>query len=132
MVQLTEYLRELASTPQELLIQPVIKHQRLQHDKKIREEQELESGAILQAVLEQGKEGGEYPKPGNLVYVHVSIIPAVAEGVELSEHKEEVLWTTRADEGGSGQPLAFALEKGIRPPRAWEVALKCALGGEQA
>eukprot|EP00983_Pelagomonas_calceolata_P054272 1143635-Pelagomonas_calceolata.AAC.3 len=63
------------------------------------------------------------------VYVHVSISPAVAEGAELSDQKEEVLWTTRADEGGSGQPLAFALEKGIRPPRAWEVALKCALEG---
>uniref|UniRef100_A0A7S3VGN7 peptidylprolyl isomerase n=1 Tax=Dunaliella tertiolecta TaxID=3047 RepID=A0A7S3VGN7_DUNTE len=132
MVQLAEYLRELVSTPQELLIQPVIKHQRLQHDKKIREEQELESGAILQAVLEQGKEGGACPNAGDLVYVHVSISPAVAEGAELSDQKEEVLWTTRADEGGSGQPLAFALEKGIRPPRAWEVALKCMSEGQRS
>lgn len=36
MVQLQDYLQELASTPQELLIQPEIKHQRLHYDKKIR------------------------------------------------------------------------------------------------
>lgn len=60
--------------------------------------------------------------------MHVSISPvdALHEGAELPVNKE-VLWSTRADEGGSGQPLVFALEKGVRPPRAWEVALKCKL-----
>lgn len=38
----------------------------------------------------------------------------------------ELLFTTWAEEGGSGQPLAFVLGKGCRAPRAWELAL---LGG---
>eukprot|EP00983_Pelagomonas_calceolata_P054271 1143635-Pelagomonas_calceolata.AAC.2 len=84
MVQLAEYLRELVSTPQELLIQPVRvtleSHELTPPSWKStghcgscmpalshREEQELESGAILQAVLEQGKEGGACPNAGDLV-----------------------------------------------------------------
>lgn len=60
------------------------------------------------------------------VYVHVSISPAVPEDEreDLSVQKQDVLWSTRSDEGGSGQPMAFTFEKGTRPPRAWEIALK--------
>jgi hypothetical protein len=54
----------------------------------------------------------------------MSISPAVEGGTGLAQTKEEVLWSTRAEEGGSGQPIAFAFEKGTRPPRAWEIALK--------
>lgn len=35
----------------------------------------------------------------------------------------EVLFSTRSSEGGAGAPLAFMLEKGVRAPRAWEIAL---------
>ena len=46
------------------------------------------------------------------VYVHVAV-----------RERKRVLQTTRADEGGSGVPCAFALGKGRRAPRAWELAL---------
>ena len=55
----------------------------------------------------------------------MSISPVASDRADnVALHKEDMLWSTRADEGGSGQPMAFALEKGTRPPRAWEVALK--------
>ncbi len=47
--------------------------------------------------------------------MHVSVGPA--------DDPEDVLYSTRAEAGGSGQPLAFLLQKGARAPRAWEIAL---------
>jgi hypothetical protein len=41
---------------------------------------------------------------------------------------DDLLYTTWAEEGGSGQPLAFVIGKGSRAPRAWELAV---LGEEQ-
>lgn len=54
------------------------------------------------------------------VYIHVGI----------SNDEDDLLWSTRAEEGGSGQAFAFLLEKGRRVPRAWEVAVKgqCSVG----
>jgi hypothetical protein len=51
------------------------------------------------------------------VYVHYSI-----RNVE-----DELLYSTRSDEGGSGQAFAFVMEKGLRVPRGWELVLR----GEQ-
>jgi hypothetical protein len=53
------------------------------------------------------------------VYVHYSVLDA----------ENDLLYTTWAEEGGSGQPLAFVLGKGCRAPRAWELAV---LGEEMA
>jgi hypothetical protein len=50
--------------------------------------------------------------------VHFSVINA----------DDDLLFTTWAEEGGSGQPLAFVIGKGSRAPRAWELAV---LGKEQ-
>lgn len=80
-----------------------------------REEHDLESGAVLQAVVKEGT-AGSTPLEGDLVFVHVSIADPAQD--------DDVLWSTRADEGGSGAPLAFLMEKGARAPRAWEIALK--------
>jgi hypothetical protein len=80
-----------------------------------REEHDLESGAVLQAVVKEGT-GSTSPVEGDLVYVHVSITDGADE--------DDLLWSTRANEGGSGAPLAFLIEKGARAPRAWEIALK--------
>lgn len=55
-------------------------------------------------------------RPGCLVvqvYVHYSVLNA----------ESDLLYTTWAEEGGSGQPLAFVLGKGSRAPRAWELSL---------
>jgi len=51
------------------------------------------------------------------VYVHFSVLSL----------DNDVLYTTSASDGGSGQPLAFVLGKGCRAPRAWELAV----AGEQ-
>jgi hypothetical protein len=100
---------------------------------------------VLQAVVQQG-EGDATPKDGDLVsrqqagpapsnqltaaqqknspsavlpasfvqvYVHYSVLNA----------ENDLLYTTWAEEGGSGQPLAFVLGKGSRAPRAWELSL---------
>lgn len=50
---------------------------------------------------------------GAQVYVHFSILDA----------ENDLLYTTWAEEGGSGQPLAFVVGKGCRAPRAWELAV---------
>lgn len=47
------------------------------------------------------------------VYVHCSILSV----------ENDLLYTTWAEEGGSGQPLAFVVGKGCRAPRAWELAV---------
>lgn len=47
------------------------------------------------------------------VYVHFSILDA----------ENDLLYTTWAEEGGSGQTLAFVVGKGCRAPRAWELAV---------
>jgi hypothetical protein len=47
------------------------------------------------------------------VYVHCSILSA----------DNDLLFTTWAEEGGSGQPLAFVVGKGCRAPRALELAV---------
>lgn len=52
------------------------------------------------------------------VYVHFSVINA----------DDDLLYTSWAEEGGSGQPLAFVIGKGSRAPRAWELAV---LGKQQ-
>jgi hypothetical protein len=112
-----------------------------------REQQDLKAGAVLQAVTQQG-EGSSTPNEGDLVssaaaapaqaafarlccavrfpssswslmprrlqvYVHYSVL----------NEDGDVLYSTWAEEGGSGQPLAFVLGKGCRAPRAWELAV---------
>lgn len=49
------------------------------------------------------------------MYVHVTVRP---------EEDDRVFYSTRGQEGGNGQPLALMIEKGLRGPRAWEIALK--------
>eukprot|EP00798_Chlamydomonas_sp_ICE-L_P005152 gene5152-34966_t len=110
---LAAYLEELRCIAPEAPLQPDLKGQgRQEHDKKLREDQELASGAVLQAVLEAGK-GGSSPVEGDLVYVHFSVI----------EGDDDILYSTRAEDGGTGHPLAFIMEKGRRAPRGWEIAL---------
>mmetsp|Transcript_1261 Transcript_1261/g.3505 ORF Transcript_1261/g.3505 Transcript_1261/m.3505 type:complete len:651 (-) Transcript_1261:236-2188(-) len=112
-MKLGDYLQQLRSYPAEQLIQPDLKQNRQQQDKKLREDQDLASGAVLQAVVSEG-EGDATPKEGDLVYVHVDV---------AEEEGSDPVWSTRAAAGGYGSPLAFILGKGHRAPRAWEVAL---------
>ncbi|KAG1666907.1 hypothetical protein FOA52_005967 [Chlamydomonas sp. UWO 241] len=107
---LADLRREL---PHEKPLEPELKHNRKQQDARIREEQDLRAGAIMQAVVEEG-EGDARPGPNDLVYVHMTVRTDVGA----------VLWSTRTQERGSGQPLAFMIEKGQRAPRSWEVAVK--------
>jgi hypothetical protein len=48
------------------------------------------------------------------VYVHYSVKPAAGG---------PVLYSTRKEEGGAGQPLALLLGRGQRGPRSWELAV---------
>ncbi|KXZ48761.1 hypothetical protein GPECTOR_25g345 [Gonium pectorale] len=48
------------------------------------------------------------------VYIHYSI----------RDQEDDLLYSTRSEEGGSGQAFAFLMEKGLRVPRGWEIALK--------
>lgn len=51
------------------------------------------------------------------MHIHYSVI----------SEEDDILYSTRSEEGGPGHAFAFTLEKGCRGPRGWEVALK----GEQ-
>lgn len=113
---------------------------------RLRELDDLQSGAIQKATLAAG-EGGASPATGDLVRPGSCLArcgavaperlcaskarqslkprpgtPQVYVHVAVRERKR-VLETTRADEGGSGVPRAFVLGKGRRAPRAWELAL---------
>ncbi|PNW88165.1 hypothetical protein CHLRE_01g017200v5 [Chlamydomonas reinhardtii] len=107
------YLAELRSLPPEVQLEPELKPQRVKLDKKIREEQALAQGAVLSAVLEEG-DGGPSPKEGDLVYIQYSI----------RDLEDDLLYSTRSEEGGSGQAYAFLLERGVRVPRGWEIAIQ--------
>ncbi|KAL6761780.1 hypothetical protein V8C86DRAFT_765815 [Haematococcus lacustris] len=97
---LLDYMRELHRLPAEILIEPELKQHRQALDVKIREDGDLAAGAVLQAVIKPG-DGALRPAAGDLVYLHVSI----------SNTEDELLWSSRADQGGSGQPLAVVLDK---------------------
>ena len=43
--------------------------------------------------------------------------------VTVRTEEEEVLFSTRGQDGGAGQALAFVLGEGQRAPRAWEIVL---------
>ena len=66
-VSLSEYLLALQSLPVEVPIEPELKQQRIAQDAKIREEQDLRGGAVLQAVLEGG-EGDETPRVSMIIW----------------------------------------------------------------
>ena len=41
--------------------------------------------------------------------------------VTIRTEEEDVLFSTRGQDGGNGQALAFMLNEGQRAPRAWEI-----------
>lgn len=45
----------------------------------------------------------------------------------IRDLEDDLLYTTRSEEGGSGQAFAFLVEKGVRVPRSWEIAIKGAM-----
>ncbi|GFR52572.1 hypothetical protein Agub_g15164 [Astrephomene gubernaculifera] len=116
-----KYLAELRSLPPEVPLEPELKPQRIKLDRRIREEQALAAGAVLSAVLEKG-ERGPSPKEGDLVYIHYSI----------RDTQDELLFSTRSEEGGAGQAFAFLLEKGVRVPRGWEIAIRDMTRGQRS
>uniref|UniRef100_A0A383VCY1 peptidylprolyl isomerase n=1 Tax=Tetradesmus obliquus TaxID=3088 RepID=A0A383VCY1_TETOB len=109
---LRKFLDQLKQTEVEKLIEPELKAEKKERDSKIKEEQDLAAGAVLETTTEAGQ-GTRTPQEGDLVYVHYSV----------SSAEDDLFYSTWADEGGSGQPLAFVLCKGWRAPRAWELAL---------
>ncbi|GBF92152.1 peptidyl-prolyl cis-trans isomerase [Raphidocelis subcapitata] len=113
MAGLKKYLDQLRSLPEEVPIEPELKPERQKQDKKIREEQDLAAGAVMQAELAPGNAAGPAPRDGDLVFVHVTV--KAASGAAL--------FSTRAADGGAGHPIAFLLGKGRRAPRGWELAL---------
>ncbi|KAL3145165.1 hypothetical protein ABBQ38_001764 [Trebouxia sp. C0009 RCD-2024] len=82
-------------------------------DKALRENEDLNHGAILRGTLQEG-DGQHAAQEGDLVYIHVAVKSASGKLLE----------STRKEQGGSGRPLAFVLGKGIRAPRGWELALQ--------
>lgn len=119
MTELETYLAFLRSLPVEIPIEPELKHDRKEKDRQIKEEQDLAAGAVMEAQLCPGT-GTSSPGTGDLVFIHYSILDG-----------GEVLYSTRSDENGSGQPLAFQMEKGVRAPRSWEIVLKGMTAGER-
>ncbi|GAX74288.1 hypothetical protein CEUSTIGMA_g1737.t1 [Chlamydomonas eustigma] len=110
---LVDYLTELRSLAPEKALEPELKQNRQEQNIKIKEDQDLRAGAVLSAIIEEG-EGEDCPQLGDLVYVHVTV----------RTEEDDVLYSTRSQEGGNGQALAFLIEAGKRAPRAWEIALK--------
>ncbi|WIA33522.1 hypothetical protein OEZ86_006647 [Tetradesmus obliquus] len=109
---LRKFLDQLKQTEFKKPIEPELKAEKKERDRKIKEEQDLAAGAVLETTTEAGQ-GTRTPQEGDLVYVHYSV----------SSAEDDLFYSTWADEGGSGQPLAFVLCKGWRAPRAWELAL---------
>lgn len=109
---LRKFLDQLKQTEVEKPIEPELKAEKKERDRKIKEEQDLAAGAVIETTTEAGQ-GTRTPQEGDLVYVHYSV----------SSAEDDLFYSTWADEGGSGQPLAFVLCKGWRAPRAWELAL---------
>ncbi|GLI61315.1 hypothetical protein VaNZ11_003671 [Volvox africanus] len=114
------YLAELRTLPSEVPLEPELKAQRVKLDKRIREEQALAAGAVLTAVLDNGDSEAS-PREGDMVYIHYSI----------RNLEDELLYSTRSDEGGSGQAFAFLMEKGVRVPRGWELAVRDMTRGQR-
>ncbi len=56
--------------------------------------------------------------------VQFFLYPEVYVHVTVRSEEEDLLYSTRSQYGGNGQPLVFMIEKGLRPPRAWEISLK--------
>lgn len=109
---LRKFLDQLKQTEIEKPVEPELKAEKKERDRKIKEEQDLAAGAVLETTTEAGQ-GTRTPQEGDMVYVHYSV----------SSAEDDLFYSTWADEGGSGQPLAFVLCKGWRAPRAWELAL---------
>ncbi len=42
----------------------------------------------------------------------------------IRDLEDDLLYSTRSEEGGTGQAFAFLLEQGVRVPRGWEIAIK--------
>ncbi|PSC68182.1 Peptidyl-prolyl cis-trans isomerase PASTICCINO1 [Micractinium conductrix] len=90
---------------------------------KFREEEDLQSGAVLKGTLEPGEEGGDTPRDGDLVWLHYSL---------MNEHRD-VLRSTRAEHGGAGTPQPFVMGRGkARMLRGMELGVQEMARGERA
>lgn len=49
----------------------------------------------------------------------------------IRDLEDDLLYSTRSEEGGSGQAYAFLLERGVRVPRGWEIAIQGAWRGRR-
>eukprot|EP00889_Picochlorum_renovo_P007049 jgi/Picre1/34079/NNA_001554.t1 len=89
-----------------------------------REEDELISGGVMKAVIQPGAEGGETPRKGDLVFLHVTI---------AHDKDDSILFSTRLEHGGTGQPCLYMLEKAsARPLRGIEIAVLSMTAGERS
>lgn len=80
-----------------------------------REAEALASGAILEAIIQEG-EGNETPNEGDLVYFHFVVLRI--------DDEETIIYSTRHPNRDSDEtPLASILDKAPRLPRAWEMTL---------
>ncbi|EIE22917.1 hypothetical protein COCSUDRAFT_64037 [Coccomyxa subellipsoidea C-169] len=97
-----------------------------EQDRKLRELEDLHSGAIRKGALPDSRpEGTKSPQDGDLVYFHLTV----------RREDDRVVETTRLSESGvegSGVPRAFVLGEGLRAPRGWELALYDMKKGEKA
>ncbi|KAF6261061.1 hypothetical protein COO60DRAFT_1637104 [Scenedesmus sp. NREL 46B-D3] len=96
------FLDQLKQTEHEKPAEPELKAEKKERDRKIKEEQDLAAGAVLETTTEAGQ-GTATPQEGDLVYVHYSV----------SSEEDDLFYSTWADEGAVGW----------RAPRAWELAL---------
>eukprot|EP00887_Chlorella_sp_A99_P004741 scaffold4.g4741.t1 len=123
---LAAYLQQLRVAREEgVELEPAIDDRNiegLEDGAALREQEDLEAGAVLKGVVEPGEAGAGSPGDGDLVFLHYS----------LRNSQEEVVASTFLAEGGSGRPAPFLLGKGARMLRGLELAVKDMKRGERA
>ncbi|BDA50340.1 probable peptidyl-prolyl cis-trans isomerase FKBP5 [Coccomyxa sp. Obi] len=119
------YVEQLSHVPDVPSFEPEIDDLDAEQDRKLRELDDLHSGAIRKGALPDSRpEGTASPQDGDLVYFHLTV----------RREDDRVVETTRLLEDGvegTGVPKAFVLGKGLRAPRGWELALSDMRRGEK-
>lgn len=110
-----------------------------------REEDELISGGVMTALIHPGDEGGKKPQKGDLVSDISKVVPRICSITRLfavqvflhvtiaHEKDDSILFSTRHEHGGTGEPWLYVLEKAsARPLRGIEIAVLSMTAGERS
>mmetsp|Transcript_33042 Transcript_33042/g.93524 ORF Transcript_33042/g.93524 Transcript_33042/m.93524 type:complete len:596 (-) Transcript_33042:206-1993(-) len=103
-------------------IKPDIEEAEKYDDPEERERLDLERGAVMKAVIDEG-EGEETPEDGDLIFMHYA----------CRLQNQTVVASSLPEHGGDGSPIAFICAKGgRRVPRSWELCAAQMKKGELA